>query len=213
MTHRDIVCATVLAAAPWAASPHAQSASPVTSTDVASPVETSDPTLHARLDTIGRRSGLWRAALQALHGTGRRVVVLTPDQVSVAETPADLQRDRFDEGVVAAAAPLPEQGTRVRTVLVVINLPLLERLHGRRNSLPGELYVDLDRLLVHEVYGHAFPYLIAGDLSGRCADPVRGQAPVDACAISRENAVREELGLGRRTTYGLQDLLLTFASR
>jgi len=62
--------------------------------------------------------------------------------------------------------------------------------------------------LVHEIYGHAIPYLLAGDLSGRCADPKRGERASEACSIQRENAVRAELGLGRRTDYGLSDLAL-----
>jgi hypothetical protein len=96
----------------------------------------------------------------------------------------------------------------VDEVLVVVNLHLIERLHRRTGSLPAEMNLDLDRILVHEVYGHAVPYLLAGDLSGRCADPLPGQSAADACAIRRENAVRAELGLGRRTDYGMSDLLL-----
>jgi hypothetical protein len=63
-------------------------------------------------------------------------------------------------------------------------------------------------VLAHEVYGHAIPYLIAGDLSGRCADPVGNQRPEDSCAIARENQIREELKLGNRTDYGLSGLAL-----
>ena len=74
--------------------------------------------------------------------------------------------------------------------------------------LPVEKYADLDRILVHEVYGHAFPYLQAGDESGRCPDPAAGERPQDACSIRRENAVRAELGLGRRTDYGLLSLIV-----
>jgi hypothetical protein len=69
--------------------------------------------------------------------------------------------------------------------------------------------MDLDRILVHEIYGHAVPYLLAGDLSGRCADPQPQERAVDACSIQRENAVRAQLGLGRRVDYGLGDLNLS----
>jgi hypothetical protein len=96
-------------------------------------------------------------------------------------------------------------------VFVVVNLDLIDRAHAARNSLPAERDADLDRVLVHEVYGHAFPYLLAGNLSGRCADPIAGERAVDACSIRRENAVRAELGLGRRTDYGVAGLSLSRA--
>jgi hypothetical protein len=89
--------------------------------------------------------------------------------------------------------------------MVVVNLPLLKDVH-RSGDLPADLDADLDRILAHEVYGHAVPYLIAGHMSGRCADPLPHQAPVESCAIQRENKVRAELGLGPRTEYGLESL-------
>ena len=72
----------------------------------------------------------------------------------------------------------------------------------------GDFEDDLDRILAHEVYGHAFPYLFAGDLSGKCADPAKGQRAEDACAIKRENEIRAELRLGKRRGYGLDGLSL-----
>jgi hypothetical protein len=61
---------------------------------------------------------------------------------------------------------------------------------------------------VHEVYGHALPYVVVGDVAGRCADPGKDERATDACAIRRENAVRAELGLGRRSDPGLLSLAL-----
>jgi hypothetical protein len=58
------------------------------------------------------------------------------------------------------------------------------------------------------VYGHAVPYLEAGHLSGRCADPEPGQPATQSCAIQRENVVRAELRLGRRTDAALGGLIL-----
>jgi hypothetical protein len=50
--------------------------------------------------------------------------------------------------------------------------------------------------------------LRAGNVSGKCADPVAGERAENACSIQRENAVRAELGLGRRTDYGLRGLTI-----
>jgi hypothetical protein len=171
------------------------------------PILTSHGTLHARLEHISRRSSLWREALERIRGTGRQVLVLTPDQVVVRDTLNSTSAHSFDPTVVAAAAPIPDSDSQVSQVVVVVNLPLLEAVYRRSYSPLVELYSDLDRILVHEIYGHALPYLLAGDLSGRCADPAPGQKASDACSIRRENAVRAELGLSRRTGYGL-DLVL-----
>jgi len=164
-------------------------------------------TLQASLDRIGARSALWREAADAARQNGRQAVILTPDQVVVADSAGRRVR-AFDPGVLAEVAPVPRPDSEVRVVLVVVNLPLLEALHDRQRSLPGEFHADLDRIIVHEVYGHAMPYLLAGDLTGRCPDPQPGQRASDACAIQRENAVRAELGLGRRNDYSLQSLWL-----
>jgi hypothetical protein len=173
-----------------------------------SPVQTRNPTLQASLDRIAKRSTLWRSALESIREAGRRALVLTPDQV-VATGGATAERgERFDDTFLAEVAPVTGPDGRVDVVLVVVNLALLQERHERLQLLPIEFDLDLDRILIHEVYGHAVPYLLAGRLSGRCPDPQPGTRAVDACSISRENAVRAELGLGRRVDYGLDGLNL-----
>jgi hypothetical protein len=197
-----------LAAAVWPVTAEGQSLVSLRSVPPASLV-TSNPSLQASLDRIAAGSVLWREAFVAVHGTGRRVIVLTADQVVVAGATRRPTSRRFDPGLLAEVAPLPGPDARVDAVMVVVNLSLLENTHRARGSLPWELQDDLDRILIHEVYGHALPYLTAGDLSGRCADPRPDERPEDACAIRRENAVRAELGLGRRRDAGLDGLALT----
>jgi hypothetical protein len=173
-----------------------------------SPVTTTNPVLQASLDRITNRSALWRAALETIRAAGRRAVIVTPEQVRVASVPGDEQTDWFDDSFIAEVAPVVTERSRVDMVLVVVNLAQLQERHRQQQLLPIEFDMDLDRILVHEVYGHAFPYLLAGDTTGRCADPQPRQRAADACSIRRENAVRAELGLGRRVDYGLHDLNL-----
>lgn len=177
------------------------------------PVLTDGALLRDSLDRIHRGSALWRAALDEAYRLGRRILVLTPDQVGAADGSDRVAGGVIEPGVLAGVAPVADGASRVNTVLVVVNLTLIEQAHAQRNSLPGELQADLDRILIHEVYGHAVPYLIAGHLSGRCADPLPGQRPSDACAIQRENEVRAELRLGRRTDAGLGGLRLAWRDR
>lgn len=171
------------------------------------PVRTKNLVIEASLKRISSGSALWREALDALTSTGRHAVILTPDQVVVSDA-RGTARSRFDPTVLAGAAPVAGEDGRVGVVVVVVNLPLLQDTHQSRHSLPWEFEADLDRILIHEVYGHALPYLLAGDLTGKCADPEPDERPADACSIKRENAVRSELGLGRRKDSGLDGLAL-----
>lgn len=172
------------------------------------PVHADHPALQASLERIARGSALWRADLEAIRATGRRALVLTPDAVRVVDAQDSASAQPFGDAMLAEISLVRGHATAVNAVLVVVNLPLLDRAHNRRGSSDAEREADLDRILIHEVYGHAFPYLVAGDVSGRCADPVQGERAVDACAIVRENAVRAELDLGRRTDYSLNSLSL-----
>jgi hypothetical protein len=178
----------------------------------AAPILTSHPVLLASLERIARGSELFRTAVEAARPTGRRVIVLTPDAVVVVDPDTDGFLQAFDSTVLADVALVPGDGRAIAAVLVVINLPLFEEVSARRGLSPAERDADLDRILIHEVYGHALPYAIAGDRSGRCPDPASGERAADACSIQRENAVRAELGLGRRTDYGLESLALAQAA-
>jgi len=164
------------------------------------------PSIAASLERISNASALWRGEIEVLRSTGRRAVIVTPQQVLAADPRRGRQR-AFDNSVLADISLLPGTTSGIAAV-VIVNLDLLEELHGRRGSAAAEKSADLDRILIHEVYGHAFPYLRVGNASGRCNDPVAGERAENACSIRRENAVRAELGLGRRTDYGLRGLTL-----
>lgn len=175
---------------------------------VESPLLTTNRILQASLDRIFRGSALWREALEAVGKTGRHIVLVTPADPIVRIAKAD--REVFDSGVLAEAVPLMDEDRQIQVVLVFVNLPLLTAIHDARLSVPLQFEADLDRILVHELYGHGIPYLLAGDLSGRCADPKPGERPSESCSIRRENTVRAELGLGRRGDAGLSSLTLAW---
>jgi hypothetical protein len=205
----------VLAVAGFSTLPQTAGAEgPVSSTHAveAGPLVTSHALLKERLTRIARRSPSWRESIASLVGTGKTVFVLTPDEVVVADGPDGSEAGTFDPAVVAAAAPVPGPEGQVRSVLVFVNLPLIEDVHRRGDSPPAELLSDIDSVLVHEIYGHALPYLLAGSLSGRCPDPEPGQAASEACSIRRENTIRTELRMGRRRGYGLDALSLSRGS-
>ena len=173
------------------------------------PFLTTNRILQSSLDRIFSGSALWREAVKAVGKTGRHVVLITPaDPIAARIAAAD--REAFDSGVLAETVPLMDEDWQIDVVLVFVNLPLLTAIHDARLSVPLQFEADLDRILVHELYGHGIPYLSAGDLSGRCADPHPGERPSESCSIRRENSVRAELGLGRRGDAGLSSLTLAW---
>jgi hypothetical protein len=179
-----------------------------TSTPQDAPLLATNQTLLASLERIGRGSSLWREAIKSVRRTGRHAVVVTPADVTMTDA-AGRPRMGLDPGVLAEAVPVFDDESRIPVVMVIVNLRLVQERHDARLSLRRDFEADLDRILVHEVYGHAVPYLLAGDVSGRCADPKPNESASDACSIRRENAVRDELGLGRRGDHGLSSLALT----
>ena len=170
------------------------------------PVVSSNPLLAASLERISRGSATWRSAIEAVRQTGRVVLVATLQELQNGR-----HREAFDSTELAEVVPVLNQENEIPLVLVVVDLRLLQRIHEERRSVPRDIDADLDRILVHEVYGHAIPYLLAGNLSGRCADPRSGERAADACSIRRENAVRAELGLGRRLDGGVSSLTLAWS--
>jgi hypothetical protein len=172
------------------------------------PVFATDTSLQAALSRIAAGSRSWRAALDSVSVTGRMVLVVTPEEVIVVDDPENRMTDAFDTTSLAEAAPVVSTDGAVNVVLAVINLPLLDRLHAELGTTRAEYEADLERLLIHEIYSHAVPYLIEGNITGRCPDPVEGQKALEACSIRRENRIRAELGLGMRKDYGVSGLVL-----
>ena len=174
------------------------------------PILAQSPELTASLQRLHSGSAAWRDALTALAATGRRAIVVTPDHVRVRDPKGESERP-FDDDVLAEVQPLADEDARVEVVVVVVNVPLLDEMHAR--GVRAEFERDLDRILAHEVYGHAIPYLLAGSLAGRCADPAPGQRVTEACSIQRENQIRTELRLGMRREYGLASLAISRRNR
>jgi hypothetical protein len=145
--------------------------------------------------------------------TGRRVLLVTPTDDVISGATDRQVREMLEPGSLAEALPILGQDSQISAVVVVVNLGLVMQVHDAKFSVPRDFEGDLDRILVHEVYGHAVPYLLTGDPSGRCADPRPGESASEACSIRRENAVRAELGLGLRADSGLSSLKLAMRGR
>lgn len=159
------------------------------------PLVVAHPVLAASVERLAAKSPSWRDAMKAVASSGRRAVLITPDQFD----------GKFDPETLAQAEPIGEEPSRVDYVLVIVNLDLLQKL-SRLPVAAEDFEDDVDRILAHEVYGHAVPFLLAGSFSAKCADPVIGQSAIASCVIQRENVIRREMRLGQRVEYGRESL-------
>lgn len=183
-----VLAATILAAAPL--SVYAQDR-------VDGAIQAWHPVLAASVERLAAESPSFREALRAVNATGRRAVLITPDRFDGV----------FDADTLAQAEPVASDQSRVDYVLVVVNLDLLQKLSGLPMTAV-DFEDDVDRILAHEVYGHAIPYLLAGTLTAKCADPAIGQSAGASCAVQRENVIRREMRLGQRIEYGRDSLAM-----
>lgn len=201
-------CLIAIAAAMALAAPaSARQEHPIPATPAVDAVLTTNAEIAASLERIAARSSLWRDAVADVARRNRHALVLTPDQVVVRDAGDRAAVDAFDATSLGEVSPVVRDGAAVDVVMVVINVDLLADVHTRLGTDRDAFEADLDRLVIHEVYGHAIPYLQAGDTSGRCPDPDRGTAAEQSCSVRRENSVRAEAGLGLRRDYAAGGLV------
>jgi hypothetical protein len=159
-----------------------------------------DASVATALRRIDASSRSWRAALDSVAVRGGSIVVATVRELTGVP-------EQFARAELAEAVPLPAPDSTVSTVMVVVNRELLDRMYAAAGGSRQERDADLMRILIHEIYGHAVPYLVAGHVRGACPDPVeRGGR---GCSINRENIVRAELRLGFRRSYDMNGLALS----
>ena len=205
-----LLCVAALAAAahrvegqnPAGASPSEVRLEPVATSALLAP----HPVVRKALERILARSARFRDGLEQVSNLGRHVLVLTTDQVAMTSGRAE-DSYALDDSELAEAVAVADPDSVIRTVVVVLNLDLVQRVARELSLSDRDLADDIDRILIHEVYSHAVPLLIEGR-PGRCSDPEEGQPAIEACSIRRENEVRADAGLGLRTDYGLRSLAL-----
>lgn len=161
-----------------------------------------DPLLAQRITSLGQRSATWQAAMDTLRATGFDVVIAQPAQIR-AKVPG---LEHYAAHHLGEVLPQRDERGRLTGAVVTIDLPRLRRMWQLARLPPSVLTADIERILIHEIYGHVVPLAQSRRLSGGCPDPRPGQPPSSSCAIRRENRIRAELGLESRTTYDLRGL-------
>lgn len=168
------------------------------------PIRAADPLLAERMESLTQRSAIWRAGLDTIRANGFRVLVAAPEQVRRMVPELEGYRtEHFGE-----VLPLRDEAGALIGAVVSVDVPRLERLFLAAGLPASILAGDVDRILIHEVYGHVVPLSVSRQLSGGCPDPAPEEPALSSCAIRRENRIRAELGLEPRTAYDIRGLTI-----
>lgn len=159
--------------------------------DLAPGIYVQDPELEQRLKRLREASRTLDAEMRAVAGAPVALEVMTYEQAE-RRYPYE-HRLLVRHGTVAYTAWLQYRGTIPR-MLVVINKHIVAQ---QEDPLRIPTYTkEIDRILIHEIYGHSLPVIQAGGPQGICADPkARGASAFESsCVGARENRLLRELG-------------------
>jgi hypothetical protein len=160
--------------------------------------------LESRTQELARRSPTWRAGMDSLRATGFWVVVGTPAEIRATVPGLEAYSARHLGEVV----PVRDATGRLVGAVVTVDVDLVRRLSAQAGLTEAEMDGDVDRILIHELYGHVLPLAWTREIPGGCPDPAPGEPATSSCAILRENLIRTELGLEPRLAYDLSGLNL-----
>ncbi|MFO7259666.1 MAG: hypothetical protein DIU52_000825 [bacterium] len=179
-------------------------APPPTSVRIIGTVTIADDLLARRMDALAARSATWRAGMDSIQAAGFHMVVAGP--AAVRRMVRGLEN--YAPEHLGEVVPLRDPTGAIAGAVVTIDLPRLERL-WRRTGLPRSVFeADVDRILIHEIYGHVVPLAASRSIEGGCPDPKPGAPALSSCAIRRENVIRKELGMEPRLAYDLSGLVI-----
>lgn len=190
--------ACVPAVGPAPANMYAASALPRAGTagSTKSRVEILNPLLAERIEHISQQSPSFRSAWNMIQSSGVKVRIGTYRQLH-SQLPR-WYRDHPNEwaGVTVMSADLR---ARLDGAVVIVRIAPLED-NARQLPSGGEDYVlsQIDRVLVHELYGHLTPVIATRDPAQECPDQLRaGEAT--PCVQVRERQIAAELERYRQT--------------
>lgn len=170
-----------------------------------------DTTLARVIAEMATRSPYFAAGLDSLAHGPVSVLVGNVEQIS-SQIPEPARpathhlaytHIRADK-LMAAARANPKIRVPITDILVAVNVAQLAQAAEEAGD-PALRDHDIAIALAHELIGHALPWSQSNHYFQGCADPsfeqLQATPNVTGCAVDRENAVRGELGIARRTSY------------
>ncbi|HEX6558836.1 MAG TPA: hypothetical protein VF021_05220 [Longimicrobiales bacterium] len=152
-------------------------------------VQVLKPLLAERIDFVARQSPSFRAAWDMIRRSGLPVRIGTDDQLRSRLPHWYRQHPNEWAGVTVT-----ETGGRdeLSGAVVALRLGAMEKTARRTPRGSEYLLAELDRVLIHEIYGHLAPMVAARDVQHECLDQLRpGEAT--PCVQVRERRIAAEL--------------------
>jgi hypothetical protein len=151
-------------------------------------VEVLNPVLAERIAQIEAKSPKFRAAWQMIQSSGVPIRIGTDADVR-DQLPAWYRNNRDSwAGVTVARGG---EGN-LTSAIVALRVDQIQRFAEEHAYAEGYLEEELDRVLIHEIYGHLAPLVAARDMSKGCSDAVEDDESVPCVAI-REAEIAAEI--------------------
>ena len=145
--------------------------------------------LAGHIAQIAEKSPTFRASWQKLHSSGVPIRIGTDRQLH-AELPSRYRKQPRNWTAVTLARG---RTGNLSHVVVALNENAMEIIAERAASGDEYMKGELDRVLIHEIYGHVVPVVEARDMSKGCPDAPRpGESR--SCVSIREAEIAAELG-------------------
>jgi hypothetical protein len=152
-----------------------------------------DDQIAESLNRLRQGSSTFDATMAQLERSRTPILIGTLDQL------AELVPSPFRTGSGWAGLTLSwGAADNLSRSLVVVQMQWLTALAAREPETGGSdshLRKELDRLMIHEVYGHLAPVVQARRLRANCPDARAGQRYTESCVAQREMEILRELGM------------------
>jgi hypothetical protein len=148
------------------------------------------PLLAERITRIAERSASFRDAWDMIQASGVPVTIGTDEQLHEQLPRWFRHHPSRWVGVTVSSSGL--KGGLDRAVVAVRIRALESTANGRSSYSHAHFLAEVDRILIHEIYGHLTPVVAARDPGQECPDHLR-RGEVKPCVNLREEAIVNEL--------------------
>ncbi|HSL69521.1 MAG TPA: hypothetical protein VK864_04725, partial [Longimicrobiales bacterium] len=159
-------------------------------------VKVMDPLLAERIERLAGQSPSFQQAWAMILNSGVPVQIGRFDQLR-----SELPRWYRSHPARWAGVTVNSAGATgdLDRSVVALHVELMER-QARAQPIEGDPYflAEVDRVLIHEIYGHLAPVVEAGDARKECPDHLR-RGETRPCVTAREALIAAELAHSRLT--------------
>ncbi len=167
-----------------------------------------DSTLAATIIHMRKLSPAFDSAMTAIEQSGIPLVIGTARQLRRELPPGYAQVSGWQ--ALTAFYPLTRTGApgrRIEHIAVIVRLSGLQsalRTAGSTADDSAMFNRYLERVLAHEIYGHAMPQIASGETAPiACDDPTGAGDWYSACVMQRERHVEAQISKARRASAAL----------